>query len=82
MTVQVCPTAEKDSMKIESFLFVKPIFMDPIPYRYTPGSRMITSKKKFNYFHLIRFQNQNFILSLCRSAKDHAVVVELVDTLA
>ena len=45
MTVQVCPTAEKDSMKIESFLFVKQTFMDPIPYRYTLGSRMTTSKK-------------------------------------
>ena len=49
-----------------------------------PGTKAGVTKleKFFIYFCMTRFQNQKIILSLCRSAKDHAVVVELVDTLA
>jgi len=62
-------------MKIESFLFLQ-------EGRFPLGGGNDKVKKKFNYFST-RVSKIKKLYYLCvRSAKDHAVVVELVDTLA
>ncbi len=88
MTVQVCPTAEKNPAERLDFFVMKFRLLSPTNLKNLSSNRSATEK------HFL-FDAKNFIkisetipkirkiYYLCfRSIKDHAVVVELVDTLA